>query len=259
MPHPTLLTAVLTAALVFPPLQSQDGPSPEEVEKARVELDRALDAKEVEAQVAALTAYGRTPAAAVVDQVERGLAHKEREVKSSAIEALRFNAHPDALKALHKVLKKDKRLRKDAELYAALVRAVCQHGSASSLSLLGKNPLDKLDRQVGRARILGYGMIRERESVAELMKLLQSLGLRERQNYLSDFRIALYVLSGVDKGTNVEAWQAWWNDNKKTLKVAEEAPKLPEVEQLRWNRYWGLDLEYQRDTKRRERGDDPER
>ena len=209
--------------------------------------------------VAALTAYGRTAAPKVVDQVERGLAHKEREVQAAAIEALRYNAHADALEALHKVLKKDKKLRKDAELYAALVRAVCQHGDTSSLKVLGKNPLDKLDRQVGRARILGYGMIRDRESVAALMKLLQSLGLRERQNYMQDFRIALYVLSGVDKGTNVEAWQTWWNDHKKTLEIAEKAPKLPETEQLRWNRYWGLDLEYQRDTKRRERGDDPEK
>ena len=132
-----MLHLALAAALCLPAAQDTTGPKPEEIEKARVELDRALDRKEVEAMVAALTAYGRTPAPKVVDQVERGLAHKEREVQAAAIEALRYNAHADALEALHRVLKKDK---KRANLTECISCHVTGYGYQGGFVDLRKTP-----------------------------------------------------------------------------------------------------------------------
>lgn len=260
-----MLALCLSVALAFAPLQDPgpEVPKPEEVAAAVETLDEAFDSKEADKVAAALTAFGRMNAAEIVAWDAKGLRHDEKAVKTAALEALRFNPHADALELLHKTLQRDKPLEKDDALRALLVKAICQHGDASSLKVLAKNPLERdqregAGREVLRARILGLAMIRERESAAQLVKLLQSLSLREREPFLEDFRTALYLLSGVDKGTNVDAWQAWWNDNKKDLVVAKEPPKLPEEKQLAWNRYWGLDLEYQRKEKRRERGDDPE-
>ena len=38
------------------------------------------------------------------------------------------------------------------------------------------------------------------------------------------------------------------------LEVKPEAPKLPDRWQRRWNGYWDLQVEYERPTRRRERG-----
>jgi HEAT repeats len=256
-----MLQVLLAAAFLFPSV-SQDTPpelpKPEVVEEAGEKLAEAYRSKKPEAIVAAMTAYGRTRDAKIVKSVAKGLKHKDLEVQRAAIDALRYNQDPEALKVLHKTFNSDKQLRKSNELYTALIKAICQHGDKSSLPLLSKNPLNKVTHDVARARILGYGMIRDADSVKGLMKLMQSVTFRQREPYMEDFRTSLYLLSGVDKGTNAEAWQSWWNKNKKTLKVSVEAPKLPEEAQNRWNRYWGLERSYERKQKRHERGDDPE-
>ncbi len=256
-----MLHFLLAAAFLFPatPQDSPDDlPTPELIEEATTKIDEAFKTRETEEIVAALATYGRTLDAAVIKSVAKGLKHKQPEVQAAALEALRFNAHPDALKPLHKTFKDNKKLRKNNELYTALIKAICQHGSKTSLPLLSKNPLSKVTHEVARARILGYGMIRDTDSIAGLMKLMQSVTFRVREPYMEDFRLSLYILTGVDKGTNAAAWQAWWNDNKKKHEVDPTAPKLPELAQIRWDRYWGLETKEDRGEKRRERGDDPE-
>ncbi len=258
-----MLKLLLICALLVPAapraLQTE-GPAPELVAQAVEAIDGAFKNKKTgtEKLVAALNAYGRTADKEVVKSVAAGLKRKQSEVQLAAIEALRFNPHPDALEALHHSFKKDKKLRKKDELYSALVKAICQHGSESSIPLLSRNPLHKISHDVARARVLGFGMIRHADSVAGLVKLLQSVTARVREPLMEDFRTSLYLLTGVDKGTNTRAWLAWWNKNKKTIKVATEAPKLPELAQIRWERYWGLERTCERGKKRRERGDDPE-
>jgi hypothetical protein len=256
-----MLNLIFAAALLFPSVPQdtpQDLPSPELIEEATTKLEEAYKSKDTDEITAALNTYGRTLDAKVVKEVAKGLKHKESEVQAASIEALRFNQHPDALDALHKTFTGDKNLRKNDELYTALIKAICQHGSAKSIPLLSKNPLNKVTHDVARARILGYGMIRDADSVEGLIKLMQSVTYRQREPYMEDFRTSLYLLTGVDKGTNTQAWIKYWNDNKKTLEVPTEIPKLPELAQIRWNRYWGLETVEERKEKRSERGDDPE-
>ena len=61
--------------------------------------------------------------------------------------------------------------------------------------------------------------------------------------------------TGSDAGVSRDSWMRWWNDNKKRLEVASTQPKLPRDEQLRWSRYWGLKVDYDRGKRREDRGE----
>ena len=52
-------------------------------------------------------------------------------------------------------------------------------------------------------------------------------------------RLALAVLTGVDKGTSKDAWQAWWKENKRSFRVAEQRPPLSKKLKAQWEAYWG--------------------
>ena len=57
---------------------------------------------------------------------------------------------------------------------------------------------------------------------------------------MSDFRLALVVLTGVDKGTDRQLWSNWYGDNKAKIVVAAVPPELPPDLRKRWNSYWGV-------------------
>ena len=109
-----------------------------------------------------------------------------------------------------------------------------------------------------RARIYGIARFREAKSVEELFDLMKRFGKYNAQSYMGDISTALMVLTGVDHGRSQAAWTAWWNENKRKLKVSPELPKLPRKTLYSWSRYWGLELPEERRKRRGERGDDPE-
>ncbi|HJP02182.1 MAG TPA: hypothetical protein QF764_10475 [Planctomycetota bacterium] len=252
-----MLTLLLVGSLALAPALQDPKPAPVDpkvLAQAVEELEEAFKRGEPADRVAAIEQYSVIVDAKVIEWVAKGLRATEREVRTASIEALRFTAHPHALDALHRTYKTDKKIEKDYELYAALIRAFAQHGDPASVRLLTSNPLNKGDRAVARARILGLGMIRHHDAVEGVIGLMRKVGRNRANRHMEDVRVSLMILTGADHGRSQEAWNNWWNDNKRTLEIGEKPHTLPKKTQKAWDRYWGLEQsEVDRPEKRAER------
>lgn len=236
---PTLFAALLAVLPIQGPAAKRPAPDPAVVEAARTELARAFDAGEAGERVRALEAHGRVDDAKVAALAAKGLRAGEPEVRKAAVLALRFSPHEDALLALHAFAKQDRALRKDPSLYAETLRAIAWHGEESSIPVLVEDLWTATEYEVIRARILGLGRIRSTKSIEALIDLLKVAGPRKTDPYLQEFRTSLIVLTGVDRGPSQEGWFAWWNDNKRALRVTEAPAELPKLLQVGWDHYWG--------------------
>ncbi len=226
-----------------------------EAEQARTALKAALSKPEKKSRMEALAKHGRLADAKLVKLVAGALDDREQEVIEAALEALRYNPHKDALAVLHKTWRRNKKMRKDAELGPKLIKSIGQHGSESSLEMLTDGIfLDEDDKELAQARVLSLGNIRTRESVEAMLDLMNSSQERYIRRHMSNIRLSMMMLTGTDKGDNVEAWMQWWNENKKDFEVAEKPPLLPRASQERWDRFWGIARNMPRESKREDRG-----
>jgi hypothetical protein len=251
------LSAVLCLAIPARAAQ-QPPPSPDEVKAAVAELTEAFTKGKSPERIEALTKGSRVVDARVIEWVAKGLDDKDLKVREAAVEALRFMPHPDSLAALHALARRDKKLEKEPELLAKLYKAIGQHGNADSIELLADNPFGALDHKVIEARVLGLGNIRDPRSVEQLIALMRVAGRHKLQPFMATFRLALMRLTGVDQGLSQDLWMGWWNEHKDKLEVAKVAPPMPKDLQLRWDYYWGNEVQRERGKKRGDRGDDPE-
>lgn len=251
-----MIHALLAAALLLAPPQDPEAPDPARVERAVAELSEAFKKGGAEERNAAIERNRDVLDAEVVEWIERGLRDRSVEVQTGAIEALRTMDHPDALKALETCYRRDRKLRKNAELYAALLRAIGQHRSPSSIALLADDVWSVQERDVVRARIFGLGHIRDPRSVEALMGVMKSAGRQRIQPYMEDFRLALMALTGADQGASQDLWITWWNANKRDLEIAPEEPKLPKLKAQQWAYYWGRGRVEERPRRRTGRGRD---
>jgi hypothetical protein len=249
-----IMGALLAPARPAPPQDSP--PSEAEVAEATERLELAFQKGGSPERIEAIGAASDVLHADVVEWIDKGLRDKDPEVQAAAIETLRFMDFPAALEALHACYKRDRKLMKHEELSGALLKAIGQHGSKSSIEILGDDAFGSRNHKAIQARILGLGNIRDPESVEELMGLMKKVGRHKAQPYMGEFRLSLMVLTGVDQGKSVDLWIKWWNDAKRDLVVSEKAPKLPQKDQTRWDSYWGNERQYERDQRRRKRGDD---
>lgn len=256
-----MLSFVLTAALALPALQDDDkGPPAGEVSAALERLDTAFSKGAAVDQIQAIESAVPVVAPAVIEAlVDNGLRNKERDVRRATIGALGLMVHEDALDELHRVLKRDKKITKDPEVFELLIKSIGRHASPSSVDLLSKNVFKVPENRVVRARILALGNIRTNESLEALVGLMRVTRREKVQNNMEHFRTSLMILTGVDKGKSQQLWMGWWNDNKKTFEVGEKAPRLPKKMQQAWDMYWGRGRTYERGKKRGERGQDPEK
>lgn len=251
-----MLTVLLSTVLTVAPAAQDPGPSAERVKEAVAALEKAFDKGEAADRVAALQAGAQVVDAAVIEWIEKGLKDREADVKKAAIESLRYMSHPDALSALHKSYKRDKKLLADEELGPALLKAIGQHGSESSIEILADNPFSPRNHKAIQARILGLGNIRSNESVEELMAVMVKIGRHKAQPFMGEFRLALMRLTGADNGKSVDLWTEWWNDAKKKLEVSKEPPLLAKNDQRKWDYFWGNPKKYERGDRRGDRGGD---
>jgi hypothetical protein len=250
-----LLSLALCAGLAGAP--EDPPPDPKAVAAAVKELKEAFAAEPLERKLAAVRTGAAIVHADVIAALKQGL-KEERPVQEATLEALRFSAHPAALTALHEAYKRDPALAGDEELLPLLLRSIGQHASKTSLDVLADATLKAATPQSVEARILGLGRVRERRSVEELMSRMQLSARGPLAGSMQDYRLALMVLTGVDRGHAPEAWIVWWNDAKKTLVVKAEPAPLPEDLQRRWDGYWGLQHEKGRAKEREKRGNDGE-
>jgi hypothetical protein len=190
-------------------------------------------------RVVALRASAAHADAAVVAQARRGLGDRDTEVRLAAYDALGRNAHAAAFEALlahHKDKRKELRAL-DRDL-PALLTALARRGDARALAPLGDDVQAQRLVPTIRARMLGFARIRDKGSIEGLMKLVEHVGFVDMHNHLEDFRLAMVVLSGVDRGRSVEAWRAWWNGVKQDFVPAERGPELAAQDASRWRDFW---------------------
>lgn len=255
-----MLNLLATAVLIACPVAVDDdeGPSPEEVRAAVAELEEGLEAEELADRTLALQRAALVVHPDVIEVVVDAIRDDEQDVRRAALEALRWMHHEDALDALHGQLKKNKKLKKEPELYALLIKAIGQHANPESVDLVSDDLFSVRDEDVVRARIRSLGRIRSEDSVAALIDIMRSAKRKDVQRYMGDLRVSLMVLTGVDNGLDQDRWTAWWNDNKRDLEVREQPHLLPENEQRMWSYYWGDERPMTRGERREDRGDDPE-
>lgn len=240
-----MLTSLLLACapLFFVVQDRKAAPSEEQVTATCAALEKALakDAKSGDS-TAALRAAIEVVDARVIDVLaSKGLRHADLELRGAVVEVLARMDHPDALKALHQMLKRDeKELEEAPPRQAALLRAIARHGKESSIPDLVADAFQSPDRGVVAARILGLGHIRSSKSVDELIRLMRSAPRARVGDHMQEFRLALVVLTGEDKGTDQELWINWYGDHQSKLDIEAVEPELPRELRRRWYQYWGI-------------------
>jgi hypothetical protein len=258
----TMLEVLLSLVLVLPLAaddEKKSPPDPELVKSTIARLEKAYKSNDPAETKKALEAATEVVHPEVISRVARGLKEKDIEIKTAVLEALRWMDHPDALEELHATYERDESLREHEALSAVLLKAIGQHGDPSSIEILAGDLVESPNHQAIRARLLGLGNIRKRESVEALLNLMQRDGRGTQPAQMEDYRLALLVLTGTDQGPSRDRWVRWWNENKKTLEISAELPELPRPKLLEWRRFWGLQVDYGPGERREDRGDDPER
>lgn len=241
------------------PARQDDDEAARRVARAVEELERAFEKGEPEDRFRAVQAHATVDDPAVIAWFAKGLRDASKDVRGACLDALRDLRHPAALKTLRDAYRRDKDLRRDEELGVRLIQAIARHGDPATIELLADDVFDARAPAIVRARILGLGWIRDPRSVEALIGIVKKTSRQRSAPFLDDYRLALLVLTGVDRGRSQDAWLEWWNENKKSLAVGPELPPLPRADRARWIAYWGLPREYGRPTPREERGDDRRR
>ncbi|MHC4222847.1 MAG: HEAT repeat domain-containing protein [Planctomycetota bacterium] len=227
-----------------PPYVQVKYPTKEQVQEAVKELQAAFGGRDQEYQVATIENYAGVVHPDVIRMISKGL-RKPEKVQIAAIDALGWTKHADALKQLHRLYRRDRSLSKKEEAFAHLLKAIGRHGHKTSIKVLMDNVFKGLTLESGKARIMGLGNIREKASVEELIKGMKLAGGNPpRSNrygqprFIDWFRLAMFVLTGEDRGGDKESWDTWWRENKKTFRMSKERPKIGEELQDKWERYW---------------------
>jgi len=223
-------------------------PAPDRVQEAVDELKTAFKGKDPMEQMRAIRRHAGVDADKVADAVAAGLRSRNDDVKLMAIEALGWSPNQEALKQLHRLYRRERKLlAKKEQQYAALFKAIGRHGEKSSLTVLADSPFTGLTPKVAEARIFGIANIRERDAVEALIKGMRLTGQNPRDRRMEQgsrgmqyFRPAMVVLTGEDMGTNDAAWQKWWRDNKKTFKISPTRPAVPADVQRYWEGFWDV-------------------
>lgn len=229
----------------------------EAVKAAVTELRTALSRGKSEERIAALEKAASTKDAGVVEAIAKALGDSDAKVQGAAIEALRGLQRKEALAALVGAFERDKKLAKDAELAARLVKAIGSYGDAAAVEKLAAAGIDGAHGVV-EARILSIANVRSVRSVELLVELARGAADDKVGAHAETIRLALARLVGEDLGTARQRWLGFWSERKKTLEVAAQAPLLPKDLQRRWDMFWGNPSDPGRAKPRGERGNDPE-
>lgn len=236
---------------------SADVAQAEAVKAAVTELRTALSRGKSEERIAALEKAASTKDAGVVEAIAKALGDSDAKVQGAAIEALRGLQRKEALAALVGAFERDKKLAKDAELSARLVKAIGSYCDAAAVEKLAAAGIDGAHGVV-EARILSIANVRSVRSVELLVELARGAADDKVGAHAETIRLALARLVGEDLGTARQRWLGFWSERKKTLEVAAQAPLLPKDLQRRWDMFWGNPSDPGRAKPRGERGNDPE-
>ena len=250
---PLMLSLLLLGAPQDPP-KPPEPPSPERVEQALEELEESLEHGSVEEQVRRLTEASEVPCKEMALQLRKSLKSKSPKLVAAALQGLRWMRHPSALEVLHKAHASEKSLLRDASQHLALIKSIAQHGDKSSIRLLSQEIFAHKDGKIVQAHIYGLGMIRHKDSLEALFKLMSSNAPKKVQQHMVLLRTSLMMLTGEDKGPRMEEWQDWWREQEKGFEMQPRSKLIPRKILDHWTRYWGLDYVTERGPRREDRG-----
>ena len=202
-------------------------------------LETALKTRELDLIYAAIEETGRVDDKKLVKLLGKAVKHKDSMVRMDALEALRFNKNPEALKELLK-LKKYKPIVEDEVAAEAYYLSLGQKGDVKALAVLtDKLHVTNRGDKSNRARILAIGHIRDKKSVEALLGMLTSGAGRRRHPNIKEIHLSLTVLTGAEVKSNSDDGLAWWNENKKTYKITkEEQEATTKKGRATWRTIW---------------------
>ena len=224
--------------------RAQDGaPSADRVRAATQQLERAFEGKQAADKLVAIKAASQVVAPAVIAWIAKGLVDSNSDVRAEAIEALGRIPHDEAFKALAQHYKAEsKNLRKQERVLPKLLRAIARHGNEAALAILTDDVRAQMLQETLRARILGLATVRSKKAIDAVLALVQTIGFIEMHDHAEDLRLAMYVLTGVDRGRSVEAWKTWWAEQRESFELPPKAPQLAQVDWERWIAFWGTSV-----------------
>src|SRR5262245_49720661 len=130
-----------SASGVSAPIVVTKDPPQEDVDFAVAALKQAFSSKgDADARTLAIDSFGGLAHPDVVAAVAKGLDDQDDGVRLQAVDTLGWVPLPEALKALHRLYKRDKALRENEVLFARLLQAIGRHGDRSSIEVLKDNP-----------------------------------------------------------------------------------------------------------------------
>ncbi len=223
-----------------------ENPDAATVKAAVKGLTEAHKSKDVDERAVAIEEFGGVSSPAVTRLLGKALRDREKRIRLEAIDALGWSHDKSALKQLHRLYRRNKKLRDDETEFTHLLKAIGRHRDKSSVDVLIDSPFKGLTIATGQARIFGIGNIRTKEAIATLIQAMSLGGGNPRgnsrgageQRFMVDARIALLVLTGIDNGTDKDAWTQWWRKAKKKYKISPDRPKLPKPDQVIWENFW---------------------
>ena len=232
------------APLLGPPVAIDVNPARDDVDEAVAALREAFSPGEAAmTRVVAISTYGGLADDDVVALVARGLTDPDDEVRLTAIDTLGWLPRPDALKRLHRLYRRDTKLREDEVLFSRLLQAIGRHGDRSSLEVLKDHPFDHLTLASGKARILGIARIRDPRSFGLLVRGMRLAGGDPRggrsgsPRFMDDFAVGFSVLTGEELGPLAAEWEAWGRANPDFVPGAAR-PALSAPLRAAWEEYW---------------------
>jgi HEAT repeat protein len=248
----TLALGTLVLALFVPSAALAEDPpaAPGAPASAQVveELKSSLAANDEEGAVEALRATKGLTGKDLVREVKRAAQRKEHAVRAAAIFALGQIPDPDALDVLHDLIKSDRALKDDDDLFALALRETGRHGNERSLKLLLDDPFKWLTVASGTARLMALAQIRRPATVEGLIAMGKKVGSgggrMGTQNEIvaqlrPAYRVAMVVLTGHDEGPGAGLrWATWWDDQGKKAGIAPARPPVPREVRAFWEAFW---------------------
>lgn len=225
-------------------------------EKAAVEkLNEGLRSKEANVRQAALVDAAEAPYPEVIKTFGKVLDDRSDDVAMIAAELLGRMGDEQALETLRRfATRRKKALAKKPGLQEEVLRAIGRHRSPKSTSLLIKGAFEEENSQIRRARVFAVANLRTEDAAKAIFSEMKKTDVKRLRGRLANVRPALIYLTGTDAGQDPARWLQWWESNRKTFKVPDQAPKLSGDYANQWARFWGDEMTYERRKKRSDRG-----
>ncbi|MGB0331091.1 MAG: HEAT repeat domain-containing protein [Planctomycetota bacterium] len=225
-------------------------------EKAAVErLNEGLRSKEANVRQAALVDAAKAPYPEVIKTFGKVLDGRSDDVAMIAAELLGRMGDEQALDALRRfATRRKKALAKKPGLQEEVLRAIGRHRSPESTSLLIKGAFEEENPQIRRARVFAVAKLRTEDAAKAIFSEMKKTDVKRLRGRLANVRPALIYLTGTDAGQDPARWLQWWESNRKSFVVPEQAPKLSGDYANQWARFWGDEMTYERRKKRSDRG-----